>query len=118
MIVRTVSEILRTSRDVHGGGWKSRRLLLEEDGLPVSVHETLVDAGAELQFCYRRHSETVYCVEGRGSIENVSAGRVHPVVPGTIYMVGIGDDHILRTETDMKFLCIFDPPCVADESAD
>lgn len=118
MIVRSVNEVIGTARDVHGEGWKSRRLLLKEDGLPVSVHETTLDAGAELRFCYRVHSETVYCVEGRGSVENVNEGVVHEITPGTIYTVFPGDDHVVRAETQVRFLCVFDPPCVADESAD
>lgn len=59
MFTRSVEEILGTERDVHGEGWKSRRLVLAEDGLPFSVHETLVEAGRSLRFTYRAHSETV-----------------------------------------------------------
>lgn len=118
MIVRSVREVIGTARDVHGEGFKSRRLLLKEDGLPVSVHETTLDAGAELRFCYKVHSETVYCVAGRGSVENLDAGTVHEIAPGSIYTVFPGDDHVVRSETEITFLCIFDPPCIADESAD
>jgi len=118
MIVRSVKEVIGTLRDVHSEGWKSRRLLLKDDGLPVSVHETTLDAGAELRFCYQVHSETVYCIEGRGSVENMDMGVVHDILPGTIYTVFPGDDHVVRAETMVRFLCIFDPPCIAAESAD
>jgi L-ectoine synthase len=118
MIVRSVREVIGTTRDVHGEGWKSRRLLLKEDGLSVSVHETTLAAGAELRFNYVVHSETVYCVKGRGSVEDLDAGVVHTITPGTIYTVFPGDDHIVRADTEITFLCIFDPPCIADESAD
>ena len=118
MIVRTVEEILDTERDVAGEGWKSRRMVLAKDGLPVSVHETTVEAGTTLRFCYETYRETVYCIEGRGSLENVSSGERYDLRPGTLYSVQIGDDHIVRAETDIKFLCIFDPPLQGTETAD
>jgi L-ectoine synthase len=118
MFSRNVQEIIGTPRDVHGEGWKSRRLVLAGDGLPFSVHETTVAAGACLRFAYRAHSETVYCIEGRGTVEDVAAGMVHQLEPGTLYSVGIGDDHILKAETEIKFLCIFEPPLVGTEEAD
>jgi L-ectoine synthase len=118
MFSRSVQEIIGTERDVHGKGWKSRRLVLAGDGLPFSVHETIVEAGAILRFSYRAHSETVYCIEGRGTVEDVAAGKVYQLEPGTLYTVGIGDDHTLKAETEIKFLCIFEPPLVGTEEAD
>jgi L-ectoine synthase len=118
MFSRCVQEIIGTQRDVHGDGWKSRRLVLAVDGLPFSVHETMVEAGTVLRFTYRSHSETVYCIEGRGTVEDVAKGKVIKLVPGCLYSVGIGDDHIVRAETDIKFLCIFEPPLAGAEEAD
>jgi L-ectoine synthase len=118
MIVRSVSEIVGTQRDVSGDGWKSRRFLLAEDGLPVSVHETTVEAGTELRFSYEKHRETVYCVEGEGSLENMSTGERFTLAPGTLYSVDVGDDHVIRAETQVKFLCIFDPPLRGTETAE
>jgi L-ectoine synthase len=118
MIYTSVRKILGTERDVAGEGWRSRRLVLAGDGLPFSVHETVVEPGSELRFCYRRHSETVYCVEGEGSIEEVGGGGARRLEPGTLYSVGIGEDHIVRTDTVVRFLCIFEPACEADETAD
>lgn len=118
MIYTSVQEILGSERDVAGEGWKSRRLLLAGDGLPFSVHETVVEAGSELRFRYRRHSETVYCVDGEGSLEDVAGGRRLPLGPGTLYSVGIGEEHVLRASTDVRFLCIFEPALEGDEEAD
>jgi L-ectoine synthase len=117
MFSRSVGEIIGTERDVHGQGWKSRRLVLARDGLPFSVHETIVEAGACLRFAYQAHSETVYCMEGSGTLEEVSSGKVYQLEPGRLYSVGIGDDHILKAETEIKFLCIFVPPLVGTEEA-
>ena len=118
MIYRTVASVVGTEREASGEGWKSRRFLLAEDGLPFSVHETTVAAGSELRFNYRNHSESVYCVSGRGTIELVGEGRVLPIRPGTFYTVGIGEEHVLRLEEDTKFLCVFEPPLEGQEEAD
>ncbi len=117
MIVQRVEDIVGTPRDVHGDGWKSRRLLLAEDGLPFSVHETTVAAGTELRFCYGDHSETVYCVAGKGTVENVATGEVHRLTPGVLYSVGIGDEHVLQIEDETTFLCVFSPALEGDETA-
>jgi L-ectoine synthase len=118
MFYRSVQEITGTERDVHGAGWKSRRLVLAGDGLPFSVHETIVEAGVLLRFAYRSHSETVYCIDGKGTVEDVAGGKILALEPGCLYSVGIGDDHIIRAESEMKFLCIFEPPLVGTEEAD
>jgi L-ectoine synthase len=110
MFTRSAKEIIGSERDVHGSGWKSRRLVLARDGLPFSVHETIVDAGAVLQFTYRSHSETVYCIEGKGTVEDVAVGGIIELEPGCLYSVSIGDEHILTAKSEMKFLCIFEPP--------
>lgn len=114
----SVRAISGTEREATGDGWKSHRLVLARGGLPFSVHETTVVAGTELRICYERHSETVYCVEGRGTIEDLAQGQVRPLEPGVLYSAGIGDDHVLRIEVDCRFLCIFEPPLEAQEEAD
>ena len=118
MFYTSVASIVGTERDVRGEGWASRRLVLAREGLPFSVHETTVTAGSELRLCYRNHSETVYCIDGRGSVEDLATRRVRPIEPGTLYTAGVGDDHLLRIEVDTRFLCIFAPPLEAREEAD
>lgn len=118
MFARDVQDILGTERDVAGKGWRSRRLILARDGLKYSVHETTLDAGATLRFTYAAHRETIYCVAGTGTVQNASSGELWPLHPGCIYSVGIGDDHIVATRSEMKLLCIFDPPLEGREEAD
>jgi L-ectoine synthase len=118
MYYTSVDSIIGTEREAVGEGWKSRRLLLARDGLPFSVHETTVVAGTELRLRYRVHSETVYVIEGRGSIEIVADDERRPLVPGVLYSARIGDEHILRTETDVRFLCVFEPALEGQEEAD
>jgi L-ectoine synthase len=102
MIIRSVNEVTGTERDVHGEGWRSRRLLLADDGIGYSLHETTLDAGIELRFEYRNHRETVYCLEGEGSVEDVASGRRTVLRPGSMYSAGIGEPHVVRTDTQMR----------------
>lgn len=44
MIVRQLQDILNTERDVQTETWASRRLLLQEDGMGFSMHETTIFA--------------------------------------------------------------------------
>jgi L-ectoine synthase len=118
MFVKHVKEIIGTERDASGEGWKSRRLILAQDGLKYSVHETTIDETVSLRFCYAGHCETVYCIDGVGSIQNLKTGEKWDIKPGTIYSVGIGDDHLVESQTVMKLLCIFDPPLKGQEEAD
>ena len=89
MFVRNVKEILETERDVTGKGWKSRRLILARDGLKYSVHETTLEANITLRFTYAAHRETVYCIEGEGSVQNITTGETASLRPGSIYSVGM-----------------------------
>jgi len=75
MFVRNVKDIVGTDRDVAGNGWRSRRLILARDGLKYSVHETILEANGALRFAYASHRETVYCIEGEGSVRNVVTGE-------------------------------------------
>jgi L-ectoine synthase len=118
MIHRSSDQLAASPREAYGDGWASRRFLLAEDGRPFSFHETTVRAGTELRIDYRHHTESVYCVRGRASVEHLSSGRVFTIEPGTFYSVGVGEAHVLRIEEDTTFVCVFDPPLRGREEAD
>ena len=118
MLYRTLNDLIDTDREATGSGWKSRRFLLAEDGLPFSLHETTVAPGTELHLCYENHSESVYCIAGKAVLEDVASGRDLPIVPGTFYVARIGDEHVLRIEEETKFICVFEPPLQGQEEAD
>ncbi len=118
MFISSVQEVIGTDRDVQGPGWKSRRVILAEDGMGYSVHETLVDAGTHLRLNYANHRETVYVVAGRGTVTDVAGERAVSLQPGSVYSGGVGEEHILVCDTEMTFLVIFTPGLVADEEAD
>lgn len=118
MIVRTLDEILGTDREVHAETWTSRRLSLADDGMGFSMHDTIIYAGTETEMCYQNHLEGVYCIEGEGSIEDLATGEVHPIAPGTIYLLDRHDRHIVRAETQLRLVCTFNPPVTGREVHD
>lgn len=118
MIVEKLEDILSTDQEVDTPNWTSRRLLLAKDGMGFSLHDTLIKAGTENPMCYRNHLEAVYCIEGKGEIETVADGRVYPLEAGTVYALDQHDEHILRAETQMRMVCVFNPPVTGKEVHD
>ena len=118
MIVRRKEELAGTEREVHAPTWVSRRYLLKKDGMGFSFHETILHAGMETRMWYKNHLEAVYCVEGEGELEDLATGERHHIGPGAMYALNAHDRHVLRTKTDMRMLCVFNPPCVGGEVHD
>jgi len=118
MIVRELNDIVGTDREVSGPTWTSRRLLLAGDGLNFSMHDTVLRAGTTTHMHYKNHVEAVYCVEGTGSILNKATGEVHAIEPGVIYCLNdkVNDAHALTADTDLRMICVFDPPLVGSET--
>jgi L-ectoine synthase len=48
IIVRSLDAIIGSDRDISGPGWNSRRILLAVDGMGYSLHDTIIEKGAEL----------------------------------------------------------------------
>lgn len=110
MIVRNLNEARESRRRVDTPDWNSVRLLLREDGMGFSFHITTIYAGADLPMHYKNHLESVYCVSGEGSVEDLATGEVHPIRPGVVYALDRNDQHVLRAETEMVMACVFNPP--------
>lgn len=117
MIVRKLNDILGTEREVHApnGNWTSRRLSLKEDKMGFSVNDTLIYAGTETYIWYKNHLEAVYCVEGKGEIEDLATGDIHPISDGTLYLLNKHDKHYLRATETMRMICVFNPPLTGRE---
>jgi len=118
MIVRTLDEILGTENDVKAETWASRRLLLKDDNMGFSFHDTIIYAGTETHIWYKNHLEAVYCVGGEGEIETISDGKVYPIKDGTMYALDKHDEHYLRATKDMRMICVFNPPLTGQETHD
>ncbi len=118
MIVRTLDSILGTDLDVGAETWTSRRLLLARDGMGFSLHDTVIAPGTETHMWYRNHLEAVYCIEGEGTLEVRATGETFEIVPGTVYALDQHDAHILRARTQMRMVCVFNPPVTGTEVHD
>lgn len=118
MIVKTINEVIGTEREVtaDNGNWVSRRLLLKNDGMGFSLHDTIIRAGTETPIWYKNHLEAVYCIEGDGEIKLVDTGEIFPIRPGTMYALDKNDNHLLRAhKQDLRLICVFNPPVTGRE---
>ena len=118
MIVRTTEEIAGTERDVHAPTFVSRRFLLKKDGMGFSFHETILYAGTETYIWYKNHLEAVYCIAGEGEVEVLPNGPVYQIRPGTMYALNGHEKHYLRAKTDLRMMCVFNPPLTGQEVHD
>lgn len=115
MIVRTLDAIIDTDADVKAPTWRSRRLLLARDAMGFSLHDTLIAAGTSTTMEYVHHLEAVYCIAGEGSIEDLDTKVVHAIAPGTMYALDRHDRHVLRADSELRLVCVFNPPLRGDE---
>ena len=117
MIVRDFNKIVKDERDrvVSDANWTSVRMLLAQDGMGFSFHITFLEAGSEHTFHYKNHFESVYCMQGKGSITDLATGETHEIKPGVMYALNLHDKHILRAEEELHMACCFNPPVTGNE---
>lgn len=122
MIVRYLDrDILGTDREVEAenGNWVSRRLVLADDRVGFSFHDTIIRAGTETYIHYANHIEAVYCVAGNGEIYDIETDTAHEIRDGMMYLLNNHDKHYLRGGTeDMRLICVFNPPVTGKEKHD
>lgn len=118
MIVRYLEERIGTEYDVDTPTWNSRRLLLREDDVGFSLHDTRIKAGTETMIWYKHHVEAVYCIEGEGEIELIETREKFPIREGMMYVLNGHEKHWLRGTTDMRMVCVFNPACSGREVHD
>lgn len=118
MIVRALPEIEGSDLDVRAETWRSRRLLLARDGVGFSLHDTVLYAGTSTEMHYQNHIEAVYVIEGNGELVEHESGRAHVLAPGTMYALDRHDRHVLRATTDVRCVCVFNPPVTGREVHD
>lgn len=113
-----LQDVIDSENHVKADTWESRRLVLKKDGMGYSVHDTVIKAGTETHIWYQNHLESVYCIEGEGEVETVKDGKVWPIEKDTIYVLDQHDEHYLRAKTDMRMVCVFNPPITGQETHD
>ncbi|OZB15304.1 MAG: L-ectoine synthase [Rhodobacterales bacterium 34-62-10] len=115
MIVRDFNIEKKTDRRVADQRWESVRLLLADDGMGFSFHITTIEGGSEHTFHYKNHYESVYCIAGEGSIEDLATGERHHIQPGVMYALNLNDKHTLRAQSELVLACCFNPPVTGTE---
>jgi L-ectoine synthase len=117
MIVRDFNKIVQDEKDrvVSDAQWSSVRMLLADDGMGFSFHITFLEPGSEYTFEYKNHFESVYCMQGVGSITDVATGETHEIKPGVMYALDQHDRHVLRAEEELVMACCFNPPVTGNE---
>lgn len=118
MIVKTLEEVAGTKGEAHGPKWHSMRLLHAEDGMGVTLTDSVLEAGFEMTLWQKNHLEACYCLEGRGTVEELDTGRVHEIRPGTLYAMNTHDRHRIRITETARLICTFVPALTGDEVHD
>ena len=113
-----LEDVIGTENEVEGGNWTSRRLILKKDNMGYSVHDTIIKAGTETHIWYKNHLESVYCIEGDGEVETLADNKVYKITANTMYALDENDEHLLRANTDMRMICVFNPPVTGQEVHD
>ena len=117
MIVKKLEDVIHTQDDIDTLTWNSRRLLLKKDNMGFSMHDTIIKEGTETLIWYRNHLEAVYCIEGEGEIE-VIGGETYTIAPGTLYALDGHEKHLLRARSQLRMVCVFNPPLTGAEVHD
>lgn len=118
MIVRHVGDLDGTDRDVEFGTWRSRRLVLAKERVGFSLHDTVIYAGTETPMWYANHVEAVYCVGGEGELFDDETGDSFEIRDGTMYLLDGHEHHRVKAKTDLRMVCVFNPPCTGREVHD
>jgi L-ectoine synthase len=118
MIVRTLNEVVGTDRDVQAQTWCSRRLVLAKEKVGFSLHDTVLYAGTSTRMWYANHIEGVYVIEGTGELLNEETGEKHRLEPGVMYLLNGHEHHTLTAHTDVRTVCVFNPPVTGGEVHD
>lgn len=118
MIVKTLEDVAGTSGDAHGDKWHSMRLLHKADGMGVTLTDSILEAGFEMDLWQKNHLEACYCLEGEGTIEELDNGKIHDIRAGTLYAMNNHDRHRIRAQTRMRIVCTFFPALTGHEVHD
>ena len=118
MIVRKLQAIRKSDQNVRTEQWESARLLLKDDDMGFSFHVTTMYAGEEIHMHYQNHLEAVLVLKGTGTIEDLGTGVTHQLASGVMYALNAHDKHVVRPETDILTVCVFNPPVTGQEVHD
>jgi L-ectoine synthase len=120
MIVKTYEDLEGTRNETVLGGGRAvtRRFLLEEDGIGITVSDIRIKPGEGAQLWYKNHIEANYVIEGEGTLTELDTGKTHELRPGVMYCLDKHDRHRIVTKTPMRMICVFTPALAGGEVHD
>lgn len=118
MIIRRKEDVVGTKGEASGERWYSLRLLHAEDGMQVTLTDSILEAGFKMNLWQKNHLEACYSIEGEGTVEEIDTGKIHQVGPGTLYAMNAHDRHRIQAKTRMRILCTFYPALTGQEVHD
>jgi len=92
------------------GGFVSRRMLLEEDGMGYTITHTTITPGMRQRWHYKNHLESCYCLKGMGVLTEEETGYQYTILPGRMYVLDKHDAHSFMATVEVELLCVFNPP--------
>ncbi|XP_035683476.1 uncharacterized protein LOC118420687 [Branchiostoma floridae] len=120
VVVRSLSEIIGTDRDVDFGSGHSRRFLLRDDSFPITVTNTTIMMGDDTEkgvpMWYKHHKEACYYISGNGKYvweEGKEEAEFHP--KGTAFLMNKNDPHYAMPTGEAITICAFFPALVGNE---
>ncbi len=112
MIVKTLENVLGTMGEAHGNKRHSMRLLHAEDGMGVTLTDSILEAGFDMTLWEKNHLEACYCLEGRGTVEELDSGNTHDIRPGTLFAMNSHDRHRIRITERTRLICTLVPAII------
>jgi len=109
MIVRTTDQITGTDRERDATNWVSKRIVLADDGVGFSFHETTVKADTQTPLHYPDYIEAVWVVDGRGALLDRDNDRSYRLAPGTMYLLDGHERHTIIAHSALRMFCVFCP---------
>lgn len=118
MIVRTLEDVTGTQGESHGRKRHSMRVLHAEDGMGVTLTDSILEEGFEMTLWQKNHLEACYCLEGEGTVEELGSGTVYEIKAGTLYAMCAHDRHRIHAKTRMRVICTVVPALTGTEVHD
>ena len=118
MIVKTLEDVAGTIGEAHGRKWHSMRVLLAQDGMGVTLTDSILEKGFKMTLWQKHHLEACYCLEGAATVEELDTGKIHLIRPGTVYAMNAHDRHRIHVQKRMRLICTFHPALTGEETHD
>jgi len=120
MFVRRLDELRAKGEEkiVANGGARTLRVLSQKDELGFSLSDVRIAAGQSNDLWYKNHWEVNYVLSGEARVTDINTGKVYPVEPWDLYVVGPNDPHRFESLSDVHVISLFDPPLTGEEVHD